>query len=193
MSRFYNPGFAWKDTLKFDNPVQETNSSNISYYVVSAEARSFFEVADTQTVDVGGQEFEVPLRFKDLIRQQYAERGVVLVVPGKEFGEEDNRAGTDEEAKKKGAAIWKQFTINKCNEWFQIVEEVKASGRLPRPAEGLFKRCLEERGIADPADVATGLAKAQEGQKDNKDLQAKLDAVMARLNQLEGARSAKGA
>ena len=193
MARFWNPGFKWDDTLKFDNPTADDNSSNISYYRITAEAKSFFEVKDTQTIKLPtGEEYEIPLRFKELIRVQYAERGVVLVAPG-EHSEFVNIAATEEEAKSKGNAIWKQYTTNKCNEWFGIVEEVRAAGRLPQPAQGLFKRCLEERGIADPADVATGLAKAREGQQENKDLQAQLADALNRINRLEGAKSAKGA
>jgi hypothetical protein len=194
MARFYNPGFKWDYTLKFDNPTTDDKSSNISYYKVVAEARSFFEVKDTQTIALPtGEEYEIPLRFKELIRQQYAEFGVVLVAPGRECSEEENIAPDEETARKKGHAIWKKFTTDKCNEWFQIVEEVRANGRLPRPAEGLFKRCLEERGIADPADIATGLSAAKEGQKENKDLQAQLAALTAQVNQLLGAKNAKGA
>lgn len=191
MARFFNPGFAWKYMLKFDNPTTDDKSSNISYYEVSAPKKGFFEVKDTQTIKLPtGEEYEIPLRFKELIRTQYAENGVVLVVPGRECAEEENIAPSDEEAKRKGMQIWKKFTTDKCNEWFQIVEEVKANGRLPRPAEGLFKNCLDERGIADPADVATGLSAAKEGQQENKALQAQLIALTERLSHLEGAKSA---
>lgn len=193
MARFFNPGFAWSYKLKFDNPTTDASSSNVSYYDVMAPSKGFFDVKDTQTIKLDtGEEYEVPLRFKELIRTTYAEQGVVLVSPDRECREEENIAPNDEEAKRKGFKIWKVFTLDKCNEWFRIVEEVKANGRLPRPAEGLFKRCLEERGIADPADMATNLAAAKEGQKDNKDLQAQLAALTAQVNQLLGAKSAKG-
>ena len=191
MAKFFNPGFKWEYMLKFDNPTSDAQSSNVSYYRVVAEAKSFFEVKDTQTISLPtGEEYEIPLRFKELIRVQYAEQGVVLVSPDRECREEENIAPNEEEAKRKGFAIWKTFTTDKCNEWFRIVEEVKANGRLPRPAEGLFKRCLEERGIADPADVATGLSAAKEGQKENKDLQAMLAEALARINKLEGRKGA---
>lgn len=193
-ARFYNPGFAWSYKLKYDNPVNEPNSSNISYYDVQAPAKGFFSVDDTQTVNLPtGEEYEIPLRFKDLIRTQYAECGVVLVAPDRKCTEEENIAPNDEEAKRKGHKVWKVYTLDKCNEWFRIVEEVKANGRLPRPAEGLFKRCLEERGIADPADMATNLSAAKEGQQENKDLQAQIAALTATVNQLVGAKNAKGA
>ena len=193
MSRFYNPGFAFHDTLKFDNPVNDEKSSNISYYRLEAPAKGFFEVKDTQTVNLAtGEEFEVPLRFKELVRTQYADRGVVLVIPGRKCREEENIAASDEDAKRKGTELWKQFTTAKCNEWFGIVEEVKANGRLPRPAEGLFKRCLEERGISDPADIASGLSAAKQGQKENHDLQAQIASLTALVYELKGAQSAAG-
>lgn len=189
MARFFNPGFRWSYKLKFDNPTSDASSSNVSYYDVVAEAKSFFEVKDTQTISLPtGEEYEIPLRFKELIRTQYAEMGVVLVSPDRVCTPEENIAPDEEEAKRKGFAIWKTFTTDKCNEWFRIVEEVRANGRLPRPAEGLFKRCLEERGIADPADVATGLSSAKEGQQDNKAMQARIEKLEAMLNQAIGAK-----
>lgn len=195
MSRFFNPGFSWKETLKFDNPTTDAGSSNVSYYMFEAPEGGFFEVKDTQTISLPtGEEYEIPLRFKELIRTQYAERGVVLVSPGRECTEEENIAATDDEARHKAKSIWKVYLTDKCNEWFRIVEETRANGRLPTPAQGLFKRCLAEMGTADPADMATNLAAAKEGQKDNKDLQALLADALARINRLEGAKNAnKGA
>lgn len=191
MAKFWNPGFKWEYMLKFDNPTTDDKSSNISYYKVVAEAKSFFEVKDTQTIALPtGEEYEIPLRFKELIRTQYAEFGVVLVTPGRTCTEEENIAATEDDAKRKGASIWKKFTTDKCNEWFAIVEEVRANGRLPRPAEGLFKRCLEERGIADPADIATGLSVAKEGQTENKEMMSLIQSMRDEINQLKGAKSA---
>lgn len=195
MSRFYNPGTKWEYRQKFDNPTTDASSSNISYYLIAAPAKDFFEVKDTQTIKLPtGEEYEIPLRIKEFVRVQYAELGVVLVDPAREHSEQDNISATDEEAKVKGDRMWKQFTIDKCNEWISIVEETRGNGRIPKPASGLFKHCLDERHIADPADMATNLAAAKEGQKDNKDLQAQLAALTAQVNQLLGAKGAnKGA
>lgn len=191
MARFWNPGFAWKDTLKFDNPVNEPNSSNISYYVVDAPAKSFFEVKDTVTVDLGAGEFEQPLRFRELIRSQYAERGVVLVTMGRECNEEENIAGSDADAKSKGNRIWREYMKEKANEWFRIVHEVKANGAIPRAATGLFKRVLEELGMEDPADSAGMLTAAKEGQQSNLDMQKQIEELKATVNRLVGAQGAQ--
>lgn len=187
MARFYNPGFKWDYMLKFDNPTTDEKSSNVSYYRVVAEAKSFFDVKDTQTISLPtGEEYEIPLRVKELIRTQYAEQGVVLVSPGRKCTEEENIAPDDDEAIRKGRALWKVFLTDKCNEWFRIVEETRANGRLPMPAQGLFKRCLEERGIADPADQASNLAAAKEGQKENKDLQEQIRELTKMVHELKG-------
>lgn len=194
MSRFYNPGFKWTERKSFDNPVQEPNSSNLSYVFIVAPEGEFFEVPDTQTVNVNGEPFEVPLRIREYIRTQYVASGVVLISPGRECLEGENIAPSDQEAKRKGDARWKTYTIDKCNEWIRICRENSAAGAIPRPAEGLFAHCLKARGIADPADVATGLSRAQEGQQENKELQAQLADALARINRLEGAKSVnKGA
>jgi hypothetical protein len=194
MARFFNPGFAWNDTLKYDNPVGDIREmNNISYYRIDAPARGFFNVKDTMTMTLPtGEEYDVPLRFKELVRSTYAERGVVLVTPNRECGEDENIAPTDEEAKKKGNAIWKEYMKAKANEWNQIVYEVKAAGQLPRAATGLFKRVLEELAMPDPADIATGFAQAKEGQQSNLDLQQQIAALTATVNQLIGAKSAQG-
>lgn len=193
MSKFYNPGFAWNDTLKFDNPIADAKeANNVSYYRVEAPQRGFFDVKDTMAVDMGtGEQFEVPLRFKELIRTQYAERGVVLIAPGRECGEAENIAATEDEAKKKGNAIWKEYLKAKANEWHQIVYEVKAAGQLPRAATGLFKRVLEELGMEDPADTATGFAKAKEGQQANHEMQEVIRKMQTQIDQLTGALGAR--
>lgn len=191
MSKFFNPGFKWEERKSFENPVKENNSSNLSYIMIKAPKNDFFEVPDTQTVNAGGEEFEVPLRLKDYVRTQYAAQGVILIVPGRECGDMENVAASEDEARKKGHRIWKRFMTEKCNEWIRIVNEARAMGAIPRPAEGLFAHCLEAMGIADPADVATGLSTAQEGQKDNKDLQAQIATLTAQVNQLIGAKSAQ--
>jgi len=185
MARFYNPGFAWNETLKFDNPVSDSQSSNISFHPINAGNKSFFEVAEMQVVILPtGEAMEVPLRFKELVRLQYADKGVVLVVPGRTCTELENIAENDVDAKRKGTAVWKQYMMDRCNEWFRLVEEIKAQGRLPRPAEGLFKRCLLECGIADPADYATVLSKAKEDQQENKDMQKQISDLTALVNRL---------
>jgi hypothetical protein len=193
MSRFFNPGFAWNDTLKYDNPVGDAREINlISYYRVEAPQKDFFEVKDTTMMRLPtGEEYDVPLRFKELIRQQYAERGVILVVAGRVCTEEENIAGSDDEAKKKGNAMWRHFLREKANEWVRIVEETKATGQLPRPATGLFKRVLEEIGMQDPADTAMGFERAKEGQKANQDLQSMIQSLRDEVNQLKGAQSAR--
>lgn len=193
MSRFFNPGFAWTDVLKFDNPVNDTNSSNISYYRVEAPAKGFFEVKDTVTVNLGDGEFEQPLRFRELVRQQYAERGVVLIVADRKCSEDENIAATDAEGRAKGIRIWREYLKEKANEWFRIVHEVKAGGQIPRAATGLFKRVLEELGMEDPADSAGMLANAREGQQSNKDLQAQIQELKDQVNQLIGAQGAQQA
>lgn len=193
MARFYNAGFAWNDTLKYDNPVGDIREmNNVSYYRIDAPAKGFFNVKDTMAMTLPtGEEYDVPLRFKELVRTQYAERGVVLVSPGRECAEGENIAPSDDEAKKKGNAIWKEYLKSKANEWHQIVYEVKAAGQLPRAATGLFKRVLEELGMEDPADTASGFAKAKEGQQSNLDMQAQMALLLEKINRLEGAQSAR--
>lgn len=193
MSKFYNPGFAWKETLKYDNPVGDPREVNlISYYVVEAPEAGFFEVKDTTVMKLPtGEEYEIPLRFKELVRTSHAEHGVVLIAPGRKCTEEENIAGTDEEAKKKGNTIWRNHARDKANEWLRIVHETKASGQIPRAATGTFKRFLELCGVEDPADQAGLIGKAKEDQKSNQDLQSQMAELLAKLNRLEGAQNAK--
>lgn len=195
MSKFYNPGFAWKDTLKYDNPVGDPREVNlISYHVVEAPEAGFFEVKDTTTMKLPtGEEYDVPLRFRELIRTQYAERGVILIVPGRECLEDENIAPDAATARKKGDAIWRNHARDKANEWLRIVFETKASGAIPRPATGTFKRFLEICGVEDPADQAGGIGRAKEGQKANLDMQAEMQAMRDQLNQLIGAKNAQKA
>lgn len=182
MAKFYNPGFKWEELLKYDNPVSEAREvNNVSYYRLRAPEKGFFEVDDTMQMKLDtGEEIEVPLRFKKLIAEQYADRGVTLVVGGDESA-----------AKKSAERQWKLYLSDKANEWIRIVHEVKAAGQIPRPAQGLFKRVLEELNMEDPADTVAIVTKAKEDQKSDKELQQLIASMRDEINQLKGAMGAR--
>lgn len=182
MAKFYNPGFKWEELLKYDNPVADAREvNNVSYFRLRAPERDFFEVPETMTVKLGtGEEMEVPLRFRKLIQTQYADRGVTLVVDGDETA-----------AKKAAEKQWKSYLHEKANEWIRIVHEVKAAGQIPRPAQGLFARVLEELGMEDPADSVSLVTRAKEGQKTNEDLQKTIAEMQKQIATLTGALSAR--
>lgn len=188
MSRFYNPGFKFEELKQYDNPLNVDGfANNISYLPIKAPGKDFFEVPDIGTVtDAGGEDIQVPLKLRPIILRYYAERGVICVDPNrKNVGAEEPYANSDEEAKIKGKAVWEQFMRETASEWFRIVQNAKASDWPPRPASGLFKRVLEELGMQDPANIVDNLQEAKQGQVDNKDMQAKLDAMAAQNDALK--------
>lgn len=194
MATFYNPGFTFREMKQYDNPLTDSvTHNNISYLDLKAPEKSFFEVADHATVtDEAGEEHQVPLKLAKLIKEWYAERGVVLVNPNaKNIQEDDNVALTKEEAKAKGQRLWNKFLRSKANEYFARVSETKAAGQLPVPAQGLFKRVLEELGMKDPADTVEQIIQTQSNTVDNTELMRQVAALTAQLNRLEGAQSKK--
>lgn len=194
MAVFYNPGFKFSERKQYDNPFVDVKELNaISYLTLEAPEKDFFEVPDFATIkDVSGEEQQVPLKLAKLVKEWYAERGVVLVSPNqKEIHPEDNVARTKEEAKAKGNATWKKFLRNKANEYFARVSETKAAGQLPVPAQGLFKAVLDELGMKDPADTVEQIIQTQQNTVDTTELQRQVAALTAQLNQLVGAQKGK--
>lgn len=185
MAKFYNPGFKWEELLKYDNPVADAREvNNVSYFRLRAPEKGVFEVPDTMLMKLAtGEEIDVPLRFKKLIQSQYSDRGVVLIDGN---GEEAEKA-----ARKTAETQWKQYLHDKANEWIRIVHEVKAAGQIPRPAQGLFQRVLEELGMEDPADNVSVVTRAKEGQQENKELQRQIAEMQKQIAQLTGALSVR--
>lgn len=193
MSTFYNPGFKFSERKQYDNPFVDIKEMNaISYLTLEAPEKGFFEVPDFTTIkDVSGEEQQVPLKLAKLVKEWYAERGVVQVNPThKSANEDDNVALTKEEAKEKGKRLWNKFLRNKANEYFARVSETKAAGQLPVPAQGLFKAVLDELGMKDPADTVEQIIQTQMNTVDNTELMRQVAALTAQLNRLEGSQKA---
>lgn len=194
MADFYNAGFRFTERKTYDNPFADPRDTNIiSYLNIEAPEGGTFTVPDSVVVTLdSGEEATVSLRLKKLIQETFGPRGVILIDPTQKIiREEEYVANTLEQAKRKGAAIFKGYLTDKANEWFAIVEDVKASGRRPKTATGLFKHALERLGIEDPADTIDGLTKAKEGQKSNLDMQEILASMQRELSELRGRVGAK--
>src|SRR5437660_1774874 len=100
MARFYNPGQRIQEKLPYNNLNDPREVCNISYHLIDAPQKDFFEVPESVTLlTVDGQEAEIRADFPREVKRLFANRGVILVnsrFKG-EVLESDNIALSDDE------------------------------------------------------------------------------------------------
>jgi hypothetical protein len=189
MARFYNPGQRIQEKLPYNNLNDPREVCNISYHLINAPEKDFFEVPESVTLQtVDGSDAEIRADFPREVKRLFADRGVILVNP-RFKGEvlvSDNIALTDADAKVKGDEMYHQHLRSVVDDWFTIVDRAKASGGRPRPAQGLHKHALKALNLQDPADTIDTLLTAQAGQVSSDAVQAQLAAKNATIGKLEG-------
>jgi hypothetical protein len=189
MARFYNPGQRIQEKLPYNNLNDPREVCNISYHLINAPEKDFFEVPESVTLlTVDGSEAEIRADFPREVKRLFANRGVILVNPRfkGDVLESDNIALTNAEAKVKGDAMYHQHLRSVVDDWFTIVERAKQAGGRPRPAQGLHKHALKALNLQDPADTIDTLLTAQAGQVSSDAVQAQLAAQNATISKLEG-------
>ena len=195
--RFYNPGKKITQMLPYTNTTKDPRDGNtISYHLMEAPERDFFELPEVITLMTVDGEATIPVGFGKVVKREFAERGVIHVNPKadeEDILDDDNTAATDKQARLKGDRMWKAFLRAKVAEWYATVQDIKAGGGVPRPATGLFAFALKELHMEDPADAVDTILRAKEGQVSNADTQAQIAALQAQLNQLIGAKQAREA
>jgi hypothetical protein len=192
MAKFYNPGQKIYDRLQYTHPTKDPKEGNtLSYYLMDAPEGEFFEVPDTVVIDSPEGELQVPVNFGKRVKALYQNRGVIQIMTnGKEIAEDDNAAASEKEAKVKGNAMWREYLRTIAREHYTSVEETKSFGGVPRGATGLTKYALNTLNLEDPADRIDTITRAKEGQVSNVEMQSKIDALTAQVNQLIGAKGA---
>src|SRR3981189_886059 len=109
MARFYNPGQRIQEKLPYNNLNDPREVCNISYHLINAPEKDFFEVPESVMLPtMDGSEAEIRADFPREVQRLFADRGVVLVNPRfkGDVLESDNVALTDAEAKVKGDEMY---------------------------------------------------------------------------------------
>lgn len=194
MPRFYNPGQKICDKLQYTHPTKDPKEgSALAYYDFIVESKEFVDVSDTQTLETPEGEVTVAVNFSKRIKKDYQNRGVILIDARlKNILEDDNAATDDKGAKLKGDAMWRDYLKSICQDHYTRVQEIKSFGGVPRAAVGLTKYALNVMNMEDPADQVDTITRAKEGQASNQETQQQIAQLLARINQLEGAKSAQG-
>lgn len=184
---FYNPGLPINEVLAYDHPIRvkgDPRDNQPALFQLRCAGRGFIEVPSSITIiseELGiEQEAAIPGIYNRFM-SQYRSRGCVLV-EGKRHkarADDDHVADSKESAVLLGDKYFRTFLKDTCNEWFNKVEEVRASGGVPRNATGLYAVALKELGYADPADRADGLDKIKESAADSNKMQKQIDDLMA--------------
>lgn len=178
--RFYNPGNAINEMLRFDHPTNEPKDlNNVAYYRLEVAPRSFFEVPTHTEVETANGPQEVAVGFWKRIKEDYRSYGVVLVDPkARDAAGDDNVAASDKEAREKGDALFKEHLIALAREHVARCEEARAYGGVPRRAIGNTAHALKVLGITDPADqVGTAVESTKKT--------AEISALEEKINRLE--------
>jgi hypothetical protein len=189
MARFYNPGQRIQEKLPYNNLNDPKEVCNISYHLINAPEKDFFEVPESVTLlTVDGSEAEIRADFPKEVKRLFADRGVVLVNPKfkGDVLESDNVAKTDDEAKEKGDEMYRSYLRKVVNDWFDIVERAKQAGGRPRPAQGLHKFALKALRLKDPADDVDTILTAQAGQVSSDAVQKQIASQNETIAKLEG-------
>jgi hypothetical protein len=189
MARFYNPGERIKQTLSFTNTTKSKAVSNISYHILEAPARAFFEIpAHADVMDGEGNEVEIPTSFPKDVKRLFAKQGVILIdpKPRNPIIEEDNIALNDDDAVQKGDAMYQNYLRHLVDEHFQNVHRAESAGTRPQPAQFQHKFALRALKIKDPADSIGNLIEAEAGKTTTAAADAKVAALEAALAEQKG-------
>lgn len=194
MSRFYNPGTKIDEKIQYTHPTKDPKEgSTLSYYTFSVDAKEFVDIPDTLTLDTPEGEVTVAVNFGKRIKKDYQARGVVLVDARlKNVLDDDNAAADDKDARRKGDLMWREHLKSIAQQHYTSVAETKSFGGVPRAAVGLTKYALNMLNMEDPADQVDTITRAKEGQASNLATQEQIAQLLARINQLEGAKGAQG-
>jgi hypothetical protein len=192
--RFYNPGTKIDEKIQYTHPTKDPKEgSTLSYFPFLVQEKDFVDVPDTLMLDTPEGEVTVAVNFSKRIKQDYQNRGVILVDARlKNIIEDDNAAVDDKEARRKGDAMWRDYLKSICQDHYTRVQEIKSFGGVPRAAVGLTKYALNVMNMEDPGDQVDTITRAKEGQASNLETQQQIAQLLARINQLEGAKSAQG-
>lgn len=191
--RFYNPGSKIQDQLAYTHPTKDPKEgSTLSYHLLQAEEKDFFEVPSQLTLDTPEGEVTVSVNFPKRVKALYLDRGVVMIDDRlKDIPEDDNAASSDKEARIKGNAMWKEYLKSIVTAHYTAVAEIKQNGGVPRAAKGLTSYAIKALGMEDPADQVDTITRAKEGQVSNADTQKQITDLTALVNQLRGALESK--
>lgn len=143
MFRFYNGGNAENLTLAYS--IEDRNG----HHNVHIPAQGFFEVPETKVV--GNVKYFT--NFDATVPTRKGQFGVVRVDPTAEETPLTGRiARTDAEAKQLGDRIHQEYLIGLVQDYINRVNEFRAQGLHPLPAQGYTKYALKTLNIEDPAE-----------------------------------------
>ena len=181
MIRFYNPGPAFSEKMRFDHPTNDPKYlNNISFWIVNAEKESFFDCPTVVDVDSLQGTVQIAVQFADRLHKEFREFGIIRIDPKRDpetINPSEQIATNEKDAKSLGKAVWEDYMLQLAREHIETVERARNVGVIPARAMGLKAHALKVLGMQDPADAAGNLAKT------NKDVPA-LEAIMAQMAEM---------
>lgn len=174
--RFYNPGPAITETVRFDKPFNDKESNTVAYHHLSAPEAGFFEVPSVITINQeGGEAIEVPTQLPTIIRQQFRKQGFVMVDPSAKIKPGDNVVKTDKEAIALGNEMLEEDLYETYREHERICLERKNAGLKPKRATGRVAWAINRLGVEDPANDIEDVVKRKQDQTEVDKLKEQLE------------------
>jgi hypothetical protein len=164
--RFYNPGPAMNERLRYDNPIGDPKESNmVSGHILNVPEKDFFDVPTEIRIDEKEGEFVVPVKFADRVQALYRHIGIVRINPNpkRPIEDDDNVALNEKDAREKGERLWRDCMIDMVRAHTQQCAEIRSHNNIPTRARGTTAQAFRTLGIEDPAnDVADVLSRKQD-------------------------------
>lgn len=191
--RFYNPGAAFEETLKFDHPTNDIREQNInSYWTVKAPEHGFFEVpTEIEFPGKDGEPLRVAVNFWQRVKRDYEKYGVVLVDVHAKLKPGDNTVHADDEAREMGDERWRESLFELVREHEKLCLEVRSAGMKPQRAKGRIAYALKVLNIEDPAQDVADVVKKREDTSKMAELEKKLAEMQRQIVDMATA-TAKG-
>lgn len=179
--RFYNGYNDINETVPFTKETNDKTLNPNGLWPLKAAAMSFFEAPGMIELDRGGA---CSTNFDRTIGDKFGHLGVVLIDAKKNplsWGRP--LAANDEDAKKMGDEIHAEYMQDVVQKHINQVEEAKAVGRTPLPAQHYTKYALKKLGIADPAMQVRNFVEHATQNTEVAELKAQMAALLKRLGE----------
>lgn len=179
--RFYNGYNAINEAIPFTKQTDDKTVNPNGLWHLQVPAQSFFEVPGMIELDRGGAS---STNFDRTIGDKFGHLGVVLIDAKKNpmsWGRP--LAKNDKEAKTLGDEIHAEYLQDVVQKYINNVEEMKAQGRTPLPAQHYTKYALAKLGIADPARQVQNFVERASQKDEVSELKAQMAALMEKLGE----------
>ena len=178
--KFYNGGDRVNERFSYTRPDEDHRVSNcVSYWVMDAPSKGFFEVPLLLQNDNGGTVF---VNLQQELTDRYGERGFVKIdrdLEDEDCAKEVWLANSEKMAKQKGDAQWKVYCRKVIDAYEEENERRKIVPLPPLKPSNFVRHAYQELGLLAPGEEQMRQAGIQKSEVDEvKELLTRLTAIL---------------